>query len=214
VPGRGDRLGHLVVGHHGKAVQIDGHGGAAGRPVKGSPVVVDRAHVGLRGTSEERREPRRRQRFGRAFSTPGPDSACAQRAGQEWRRDVHPQSQDPPQVFRVGSDACSPRSRGARLRASGVTLSPPLQAFFLATNGPLSLVTYGSCRYPGIPTSRQRSPEIGRKYSGFACGRRKNRTFNKRIKSPLLCQLSYAPDSEFLSVVRPSSARARGESNT
>ena len=35
-------------------------------------------------------------------------------------------------------------------------------------------------------------------------GRRKNRTFNKRIKSPLLCQLSYAPETEMVQVLTPS----------
>ena len=55
------------------------------------------------------------------------------------------------------------------------------------------------------------------KITYFAGGRGKNRTFNKRIKSPLLCQLSYAPgysvySFEFRFCVRP--PRARGESNT
>jgi hypothetical protein len=48
---------------------------------------------------------------------------------------------------------------------------------------------------------------------GFRGGRRKNRTFNKRIKSPLLCQLSYAPglfNFQSLSfAVLPSAVRPR-----
>ena len=76
--------------------------------------------------------------------------------------------------------------------------------------GPLSLVSPGFLGHQGVPSFRSRSaknrPEIA------CCGRGRNRTFNKRIKSPLLCQLSYAPglfsfqSSAFL---RPSPARPR-----
>ena len=40
----------------------------------------------------------------------------------------------------------------------------------------------------------------------MSSGRRKNRTFNKRIKSPLLCQLSYAPEREMVQVLTSSRA--------
>src|SRR5262245_32331792 len=62
-----------------------------------------------------------------------------------------------------------------------------------APSGPLSLVTRGFCWYPGVTRDQPESPQNRLKFLYFRCGRGRNRTFNKRIKSPLLCQLSYAP---------------------
>jgi hypothetical protein len=83
--------------------------------------------------------------------------------------------------------------------------------------GPYWALIFGFTWFLQAPSRIQRArscDEFPPEIACFACGRGKNRTFNKRIKSPLLCQLSYAPGYSVFSFfcVRP--PRARGESNT